>query len=138
MRDFFEAYARAADSVDLAFLESAYAETFMFAGPAGVQTVKRDEFLKILPKRKAFFAAIGLTGTEVHGLEETPLDELHVMVRARWALRFERAPGPPIVDHSAATYILRRYGGSAQIVFQIDHQDLVKRAQELGLIAAPE
>ena len=61
MRDFFEAYARAADSVDLAFLESAYAETFMFAGPAGVQTVKRDEFLKILPKRKAFFAAIGLT-----------------------------------------------------------------------------
>lgn len=136
MREFFDAYARAADAVDLAFFESAYAETFMFAGPAGVQAVKRDDFLKVLPKRKAFFTSIGLTGTHLHGLEETTLDELHVMVRVQWVLRFEKAPNPPIVDHSAATYILRRHDASARIVFQIDHQDLTRRARELGLIPA--
>ena len=136
MREFFDAYARAADSVDLAFFESAYAETFMFAGPAGVQALKRDDFLKVLPKRKAFFAAIGLTGTQVSRIDETTLDERHLMVRVQWALRFEKASGPPIVDHSAATYVLRRNDASAQIVFQIDHQDLTRRAQELGLIPA--
>ena len=136
MREFFDAYARAADSVDLAFFESAYAETFMFAGPAGVQAVKRDDFLKVLPRRKAFFASIGLTGTQVSRLEETTLDELHTMVRVQWALRFEKAPRPPIVDQSSATYVLRRNEPSAQIVFQIDHQDLARRAQELGLIPA--
>ena len=92
MREFFDAYARAADSVDLAFFESAYAETFMFAGPAGVQAVKRDDFLKVLPRRKAFFASIGLTGTQVSRLDETMLDELHTMVRVEWALRFRRRP----------------------------------------------
>jgi hypothetical protein len=137
MREFFDAYARAADSVDLAFFESAYAETFMFAGPAGVQAVKRDDFLKVLPRRKAFFASIGLTGTQVSRLDETTLDELHMMVRVQWGLRFEKAPRPPIVDQSSATYVLRRNEPSAQIVFQIDHQDLTRRAQELGLIAAP-
>ena len=136
MREFFDAYARAADSVDLAFFESAYAETFMFAGPAGVQAVKRDDFLKVLPRRKAFFASIGLTGTQVSRLDETMLDELHTMVRVQWALRFEKAPRPPIVDQSSATYVLRRNEPSAQIVFQIDHQDLARRAQELGLIPA--
>ena len=136
MREFFDAYARAADSVDLAFFESAYAETFMFAGPAGVQAVKRDDFLKVLPRRKAFFASIGLTGTQVSRLDETMLDELHTMVRVEWALRFEKAPRPPIVDQSSATYVLRRNEPSAQIVFQIDHQDLTRRAQELGLIPA--
>ena len=137
MREFFDAYATAADSVDLAFLESAYAETFMFAGPGGVQAVKREDFLRVVPKRKAFFAAIGLTGSQVSRLDETTLDELHVMVRVQWALRFEKAPGPPIVDHILATYILRRRDASVQIVFQIDHQDLTKRAQELGLMPAP-
>jgi hypothetical protein len=136
MREFFDAYARAADSVDLAFFESAYAETFMFAGPAGVQAVKRSDFLKVLPKRKAFFASIGLTGTQVSRIDETALDELHKIVRVQWALRFEKAPGPPIVDHSSATYVLRRDGATAQIVLQIDHQDLTRRAQELGLIPA--
>jgi len=136
MREFFDAYARAADSVDLAFFESAYAETFMFAGPGGVQAVKRDDFLKVLPRRKAFFASIGLTGTQVSRLDETMLDELHTMVRVEWALRFEKAPRPPIVDQSSATYVLRRNEPSAQIVFQIDHQDLARRAQELGLIPA--
>jgi hypothetical protein len=136
MSDFFEAYAKAADSIDLAFFESAYAETFMFAGPGGVQAAKREDFLRVLPKRKAFFASIGLAGTQVGRVEETALDGLHVMVRVQWALRFEKAPGPPLVDHSSATYILRRHEASARIVFQIDHQDLTKRAQELGLIPA--
>jgi len=81
VRALFEAYTRAAASADPAFFATAYAETFMFAGPATIQAVKRDDFLKVIPKRRAFFAAIGLTATEVSSIDETPLDEHHLLVR---------------------------------------------------------
>jgi hypothetical protein len=53
VRKFFEAYARATASVDPGFLGSAYAEQFMFASPSGVQAVRREDLLKVVPKRKA-------------------------------------------------------------------------------------
>ena len=136
IREFFDAYAKATGSLDLAFLGSAYGDTFMFAGPGGVQVVKRDDFLKVVPKREAFFRAAGLVASEVRRLEETRLDEKHTMVQAHWAMRFEKDAGRPIMDESAATYVLRRQEDSLQIVFQLDHQDLAKRVHELGLLPA--
>lgn len=59
----------------------------------------------------------------------------HTIVKAYWSLRFEKDPGRPIVDEVAATYVLRRQEGPWQIVFQLDHQDLTKRLQELGLVS---
>jgi len=135
VRALFEAYARAAASADPAFFATAYAETFMFAGPATIQAVKRDDFLKVIPKRRAFFAAIGLTATEVSSIDETPLDEHHLLVRVGWTFRFEKHRAAPIIDQGAATYVLRRQESNLQIVFQLDHQDLTTRAQELGLLS---
>src|SRR5438445_12853869 len=134
IREFFDAYAKATGSLDLAFLGTAYGDTFMFASPSGIQAVKRDDFLKVVPKRGAFFRAAGLVASEVRRLEETRLDETHTMVQTRWTLRFEKEPGRPIIDEIAATYILRRQETSLQIVFQLDHQDLTKRLEELGLL----
>lgn len=133
--EFFEAYAKATESLDLAFFGSAYSDAFMFAGPDGVRVVKRDDFLRVIPKRKEFFKAAGLIASEVGRLEETRLDEKHTIVRVHWTMRFEKNPGQPIVDESAATYLLRQEEEAVQIVFQLDHQDLAKRVQELGLVA---
>ena len=137
VREFFHEYARATGSLDLAWLSSAYGDTFMFASPGGVQAVKREDFLKVIPKRGAFFRAAGLVSSEVKKLEETRLDERHMMVRAAWALLFEKEPGAQIVEEIAATYVLRQQEEAWQIVFQLDHQDLTKRIQELGLIPTP-
>jgi len=134
VRELFEAYARATASADPAVFAAAYGETFIFAGPAAVQAVKRDDFLKVVPKRRAFFAAVGLTATEVSSIDEHPLDDHHLLVRVGWTFRFERPPAPPIVEEGAATYVLRRQDGRLQIVFQLDHQDLTRRVQELGLV----
>jgi hypothetical protein len=135
IKDFFDAYAKATGALDLAFLESAYGETFMFVGPSGVQAVNRADFLKVVPRRQEFFRTAGLVRSEIRGLEETRLDETHTMVQAYWTLRFEKDPGRPIIDEIAATYVLRRQD-SWQIVLQLDHQDLTKRVQELGLLPA--
>ena len=134
VRALFEAYARATASADPAFFAIAYGETFMFAGPATVQAVKRDDFLKVIPKRREFFAAVGLTATEVSSIDETPLDEHHLLVRVGWTFRFERRPAQTVVEKGAATYVLRQQDGGLRIVFQLDHQDLTRRVQELGLL----
>jgi hypothetical protein len=134
VRQFFAAYARATASVDTAFLESAYAEQFMFGGPGGVRAVRREDFLKVVPKRKAFFSAVGLRSSEILRLEEHVLDEQYVQVKVHWAFVFEKEPGRPILDEGATTYVLRRQGGQLQIVFHLDHQDLTRRVQELGLL----
>ena len=68
IQDFFDAYAKATASLDLAFLESAYGDPFMFAYPGGVQAVKRDDFLKVVPKRGAFFRAAGLVAAGAYCL----------------------------------------------------------------------
>ena len=52
IREFFDAYAKATGSLDSAFLGSAYGDTFMFAGPGGVQAVKRDDFLDPMPSKR--------------------------------------------------------------------------------------
>jgi hypothetical protein len=66
--EFFEAYARATGSPDPEFLGTAYADTFMFAGPGGVQAINKDDFLRVVSKRGAFFEAVGLAACEVRGL----------------------------------------------------------------------
>ena len=136
VRDFFDAYARATASLDPAFLERAYADGFVFAGPAGSLVVRRDDFLKIVPKRRVFFDAAGWKSTELGSIDETMLDEHYVQVKAHWTFRFEKEAGRPIVEPAAATYILRRDTGGLRIVFQLDHQDLTRRLQQLGLTSA--
>jgi len=49
-----------------------------------------------------------------------------------WNMCFERIGQEPVESHNASTYILRANGDSFQIVFQLDHQDLMKRLTEFS------
>jgi hypothetical protein len=134
VRKFFEDYESGIIGPDLELLASRYSDSFMFASPQGVQPIKKDDFLKVLPKRQGFFKTVGLTSSKIQALEETRLDDNYVMVKAYWNMRFEKDPEQPIVDETAATYILYQQESLLQIVFQLDHQDLMKRVQDLGLL----
>ncbi len=48
-------------------------------------------------------------------------------------MRFERNASEPVYSENASSYVLSESNGSFQIVFQIDHQDLTQRVQELGM-----
>ena len=129
VREFFHAYARATASLDTAFLESAYAASFMFASPSGTMCIKLDDFLKVVPKRRAFFDAAGWKSTELETIEEAALDAHYVQVKAHWTFHFEKAPGGTRSEAVATTYILRREADGLRIVFQLDHDDLTRRLQ---------
>ena len=138
VRNFFEGFEKASNSLDLELLGSQYSDSFMFASPQGAQPIQKDDFLKVLPRRKGFFKAIGLVSSTITALEETRLDENYIMVKAHWNMRFEKNPEQAITDESSATYFLFQQENRLQIVFQLDHQDLTKRVQELGLMPAKD
>jgi ketosteroid isomerase-like protein len=138
VRNFFEGFEKATNTLDLELLGSQYSDSFMFASPQGAQPIKKDDFLKVLPKRKEFFRTIGLISSRITTLEETRLDETYVMVKAHWNMQFENKSGQSITDDTSATYVLFQQENKLQIVFQLDHQDLTKRVQELGLLPAKD
>jgi hypothetical protein len=131
--EFFNAYQQANAEFDIQRIAACYADVFMFAGPAGVQFVKKDDFLKVLPRRKEFFLSTGLASSTITSLETSNLDSKYCLTKAVWTMRFERSGIEPITSQNSSTYILSATDDRFEIVFQIDHQDLVKRVQELGL-----
>jgi len=134
VRAFFETYENATNSYEVENISPLYAESFLFGTPQGAQAVKKEDFLRVLPKRRGFFSTVGLRKTEVASLEETKLDDNYRMVKVGWLMHYEQAAKEPIADENSATYILFSGGHSLQIVMQIDHQDLMKRVRELGLM----
>ncbi len=134
LRQFFEAYEKANAEFDVPKLATLYAEVFMFGKPQGVQAVKKADFVKVLPKRKEFFKTVGLVSSTVSSLEVSSLDSNYAMAKVAWNMRFERSPGVFIESENSTTYILVAASESFEIVFQLDHQDLMKKVQDLGLL----
>ena len=132
VKAFFAGYEKANATFDLEQIAACYADVFMFGGPEGCQCVKKEDFLKVLPRRKEFFRSRGLVSSNIDSLEASAMDSRYTLVRVSWNMRFEAATGEPTYSKNAATYILSETDNRFQIVFQVDHQDLRARAQEPG------
>lgn len=130
---FFKSYERAISESDVSAIAAQYADNFMFAGPQGVQSVKKDDFLKVVPRRKEYFASIGLLDSKVTSVDEMSLDSKYLLVKTTWSMTFEKPTGVKERIKTLATYILERKNDTLMIVFQIDHQDLSAKVKELGL-----
>ena len=133
VKSFFTGYEAANAIFDVEQIASCYADVFMFGGPDGVRCVKKEDFLKVLPRRKEFFRSRGLVSSKIDSLTASALDLTFTLVKVVWNMRFDRGGGEPISSQNSASYILSGLNDRYQIVFQIDHQDLTKRVQELGL-----
>lgn len=133
VKSFFTGYETANAIFDVEQIAACYADVFMFGGPEGVQCVKKEDFLKVLPRRKDFFRSQGLVSSNIDSLEVFALDSKYTLIKVIWDMAFERVAGEPVHSRNAASYVLSRTNDRMQIVFQIDHQDLRKRVQELGL-----
>jgi len=134
VKAFFDQYQSSIGGWDPGAIAAQYGDSFIFAGPQGTQAVKRDDFVKVLPKRHGFFKSAGLRSSTLVALDETSVDDRCVLVRARWRMTFERAAAPASDVDVSATYLLQQQPDGLRIVFQLDHDDLTKRVQELGLV----
>lgn len=130
VKEFFDVYERALAGGDAATISVLYADAFMFGDPRGVQPVKKEDFLRVLPRRAEFFRAAGLLSSNLESVEASPLDARYVLVKTVWVMRFARGADEPALSRNSASYILQTAGDSFQIVFQLDHQDLAERARQ--------
>jgi hypothetical protein len=136
VRAFFERYERGSNALDLDVIAGEYADAFMFADPGGARVVGKQQLLAALPKRQELFKARGHKSTKIVSLDETALDDRHVMVRVHFSMLFEsRAAGPvDVALHS--TFILRFDGDAARIILQLEHQDAQQAMRERGVLPA--
>jgi Domain of unknown function (DUF4440) len=131
VEEFFRRYEQANSDFDVQLIAKLYADTFMFGNPQGVQAVKKEEFIKVLPLRKDFMKTAGLVSSRVDSAEASTLDSKYILVRTVWNMRFRTNNGDEVARKTSATYILSSSGDSFEIVFQLDHQDLMKIVQDL-------
>ena len=129
--EFFRLYEQANRDFDIQLIAKLYADTFMFGNPQGVQAVKKDDFVKVLPRRKEFMKTAGLLSSRVDSVHASTLDSKYVLVKTVWNMSFRATNADEVTRKTSATYVLSNIGESFEIVLQLDHQDLMKIAQDL-------
>jgi ketosteroid isomerase-like protein len=131
VRTFFQRYDRAAHDLDTDALMSSFSDVFLSLDASSAAAVSPQALLAALPRRKQLFEAIGSDGLELAGISETPLDDLHTLVRTSWHMRMrDQGSRDPISLHS--TFILRKDDGAWRIVVYLNHQDMSKLFSELA------
>lgn len=106
-------------------------DTFMFGNAQGVQPVRKEDFVKVLPRRKDFMKTAGLLSSHVDSVEASPLDSKYILMKTVWNINFRANNGDEVTRKTSAIYVVSTIGDSFEVVFQLDHQDLMKIAQEL-------
>src|SRR5690242_21052378 len=96
LKSFFTRYEAANAIFDVEQIAACYADVFMFGGPEGVQCVKKDDFLKVLPRRKEFFRSLGLVSSHIDSLEGSTLNSKYTLATVIWNMRFDREASEPI------------------------------------------
>ncbi|SRR5581483_203808 len=132
VKEFFARYEQANAEFNVSEIASLYADVFLFGSPQGAQPIKKDDFVKVLPRRKDFFKSVGLVSSKVERIETSELDSSYRLAKVVWKMRIERPDKAPIQIETSASYVLFNSANSLQIVFQIDHQDLAAKIKELG------
>ena len=129
--EFFRLYEQANRDFDVQLIARLYADTFMFGNPQGVQAIKKEDFVKVLPRRKEFMKTAGLLSSRVDSVQASTLDSKYVLVKTVWNMSFRGTHADEVTRKISATYVLSNIGESFEIVLQLDHQDLMKIVQDL-------
>src|SRR5215469_17043628 len=106
VEEFFRRYEQANNDFDVQSMAKLYADTFMFGNQQGVQAVRKEDFVKVLPRRKDFMKAAGLLSSRVDSLEASTLDSKYALVKTVWNMRVRASNGNEVSGKASTTYIL--------------------------------
>jgi hypothetical protein len=130
--NFFAIYEKSLSEAAVSTVGALYSDVFMFGDPRGVQPVKKEDFLRLLPGRKAYFKSIGLGKSTVASIDELPLDAKYILVKVVWKMSLKNSTETSRQFETKATYILEIKNGTPAIIMQLDHQDLGERVNEIS------
>jgi hypothetical protein len=128
---FFEIYEKSLSEAAVSTVAALYSDVFMFGGPRGVQSVKKDDFLKLLPGRKAHFKSMGLENSTLASIDEIPLDAKYILAKVVWKMTLKKSAEDSKQFETKTTYILEIKNETPVIITQLDHQDLGEMVNEM-------
>jgi len=129
--NFFEIYEKSLSEAVVSTVATLYADVFMFGGPRGVQSVRKEDFLRLLPGRKEHFRSLGLEPSSLASLNEISLDDKYIVARVVWKMTLKISAETSREFDAKTTYILELRNESPVIIMQLDHQDLGERVNEM-------
>jgi hypothetical protein len=127
----FEDYGAAFSALALQKTAKLYADDFIAAGPKGVISNTRDEFIKNADKAAEFYRSVGQERAEIKSMKETWYSESYVMVTIHWAVNFKSLDKPAEFDVS---YLVQLTDDKPKIILFISHTDEEETMKELGLM----
>jgi len=121
VRQFFDEFSAASDTLDLNALAGCFADPFLSADASGARPVPLAAFLRALPRRAQMFADAGIGTVSLASINHERLDEHYLLARAEWnALR--ASGGEPV--RLASSFLLHDEGERLRIVLYLNHQGL--------------
>jgi hypothetical protein len=128
---FFAIYEKSLSEAAVSTVAALYSDVFMFGGPRGTQQVKKDDFLKVLPGRKAYFMSIGLQESKIGSIDEISLDAKYILAKVLWKMTVKNCAEASRQFETRTTYILEIKNETPVIIMQLDHQDLAEQVNEM-------
>ena len=129
----FADYGKSFSALALQDQAQLYADSFIAAGPKGIISQTKDEFLKNADKAAAFYRKVGQESAEIKSMKETWFSDNYVMVTVHWAAHFKKLAKPAEFDVS---YLVQLTDKKPKIILFISHEDEEEAMKELGLLNA--
>ncbi len=129
IEDLFADYGKSFSALELQM----YSKDFIAAGPKGIISQTRDEFLANAGKAAEFYRSVGQQSAQALSMKETWFGEDYAMVTVHWGVRFEKLDKPVEFDVS---YLVQLTDETPKIILFISHEDEQEMMKSLGLLKA--
>jgi hypothetical protein len=130
----FDGYGKSFSALDMRRVANLYSKDFVAAGPKGVISQSREQFLANADKAAEFYRSVGQKSAEMKSAKENWFGDKYVMVTIHWAVTFESLPKPAEFDVS---YLVQLTDEEPKIILFISHEDEQETMQKLGLLRQP-
>jgi hypothetical protein len=127
----FAEYGKSFSALEMRRTAEAYAQQFVAAGPKGVISQGKEEFLANADKAAAFYRSVGQESATLLSAKETWFGEFYVMVTIHWGVRFTSLP--ELVEFDVS-YLVQLTDETPRIILFISHTDEEETMKELGLL----
>jgi hypothetical protein len=127
----FRDYGKAFSELALQDTAQLYAATFIAAGPKGIISQTRKEFLANAAKAAEFYRSVGQKSAKALAMKETWYSKNYAMVTIHWGVTFETLDKPAEFDVS---YLVQLTDDPPRIILFISHEDEAETMKRLGLL----
>jgi hypothetical protein len=129
----FADYGKSFSALALQDTAKLYADDFIAAGPKGIISQTRAEFMKNAKTAAEFYRSVGQERAEAKSMKETWFSDNYVMVTIHWAVTFKTLDRPAEFDVS---YLVQLTGDEPKIILFISHEDEQEMMKSLGVLKA--